>query len=447
MSRDIVIKKGANIKLKGQAQLTFAENLANSSLYAIRPDDLHGITPKMIVKEGATVKAGEAIFYVKADERIRIASPVSGVVKEIVRGAKRKIMEVRIEADGNQDFATSKQDESSREAIIESMLEAGLWPLVKKRPYDVIANPDQTPKSIFISGFDAAPLGVDIEFALNGRDQAFQKGIDVLAKLTEGAIHLNVDGSQANSFFSKVKNVTLNNIKGKYPASTVGTQIHHIDPINKGEVVWTVSPQDVAIIGEYFASGQYKPTRRVAIAGPRVNKPEYTDITAGQNIANVITAKATEEHVRVISGGVFTGTAIERDSYLGYYDQQIVILEEGDKHVFFGWLPFARPKVLSLHGTSLSVLSSGEFDINTNLQGEHRPFVVTGKYEKYIPMEILPLQLFKAILEENIEKMEAMGIYEIAPEDVALAEFSCPSKSDLMAIVRDGLDLMIRETE
>ena len=446
MSRDIVIKKGADIKLKGQSRLTIADNVVTSAQYAIRPDDLHGITPKMLVKEGAAVKAGEAIFYVKTDERIRIASPVSGVVKEIVRGAKRKIMEVRIESDGKFDFAATKREDGTREAIIESMLDAGLWPMVKKRPYDVIANPDQTPKAIFISGFDKAPLGVDIEFTLKGKNQAFQKGIDVLSKLTEGAVNLNID-AKSSGFYSSFSNVTLNTIKGKYPASTVGTQIHHIDPIDKGQVVWVVAPQDVAIIGEYFISGEYKPTRTVAISGPRVHEPEYTNIIAGQNIAELVTTKATEDHVRVISGGVFTGTAIEKDSYLGYYDQQIVILEEGDHHVFFGWLPFARPKVLSLHGTSLSGLSSGEFDINTNTQGEHRPFVITGKYEKYIPMEILPLQLFKAILEEDIEKMEAMGIYEIAPEDVALAEFACPSKSDLQNIVRDGLDLMIRETE
>lgn len=447
MSKDIRIKKGLDLKLKGEAAHKVAE-VTRSKVYAVKPSDFHGVTPKMVVKEGDNVKAGEVIFYSKADEKVKFVAPVSGKIQEIKRGEKRVILEILIAADSQDVFVEHSKknpNDLSTEEVKAHLLASGCWPFINQRPYDVIANSADTPKAIFISAYATAPLAADVEFVLENKMEAFKVGVDALTKLTSGKVHLSYIG-KGKSIFSDVKGVALHKVYGPHPAGNVGVQIEKIDPISAGERVWTVAPQDVAIIGELFLTGKLNLTRTVALAGSEVKEAQYYNVIAGASIADVVANNITGDNVRIISGDVLTGKKVSSNGFLGFYSNVVTVIPEGNTYRMFGWMPFASPSIHSASRTGLSWLMPGKkYAPNTNLNGEERALVVTGEMEAVMPMDIYPMQLLKACLASDIDKMESLGIYEVAPEDFALIDYTNTSKLEAQEIIRGALDLMIKE--
>ena len=441
-------RKGLNLNLKGKAEKIFVR-ADPAEFYAVKPTDFHLLAPKLEVKEGDVVKAGTALFHDKNNPAIKFASPVSGTVVTINRGERRIIQEVLIKASAEQQYEQfSKGDPAAmnRDQILAVILASGLWPAIRQRPYNIIANPAHIPKSVFISAFDTAPLGPDYDFLVKGSEKEFQAGVDVLARLTSGPVHVNIsDEYPASSAFSQARNAKVNYFRGPHPAGNVGVQIHHIDPVNKGEVVWTLGPQEVIMIGRLFMHGIYDASKVVALTGSEVIRARYYKLISGASIKNIVLGNVTEGDHRYISGNVLIGKRIDREGYVGYYDSQVTVIPEGTDSEFLGWAMPGFGK-LSMSRTFFSWLMPGrEYRVNTNMQGGHRAFVATGVYERVLPMKIYPMQLFKAIMIEDIDLMEKLGIYEIAEEDVALCEYACPSKMELQALVRQGLDLMIKE--
>jgi Na+-transporting NADH:ubiquinone oxidoreductase subunit A len=448
MSKDIRLKKGLNINLKGEADKVYA-SIPQSDLFSLKPTDFHGLTPKLTVKAGDKVKAGSCIFFDKYNEKVRFSSPVSGEVTDIIRGAKRRILEVKLKADTETKYESfSTLDASAnREQIIEGLLESGVWPFIRQKPFDIIANPMDMPKAIFISTFNTAPLAPDNDFVLHGLENEFQTGIDFLKKLTDGKIHLNVDGNtNPSTVFTSCKGVQINKITGAHPAGNVGVQIHHIDPINKGDVVWYLYPQDVLTIARLFSEGKYDVSRIVALTGPQVEKPRYYRTIAGANIKNLLNENTLiGDNNRFISGDVLTGEKIDENGNIGFYDSQVTVIEEGNQQEFLGWIAPNLDKFSISKSYFSWLMPSKKYSLNTNYNGEERAYVVTGQYEKVLPMDIYPMQLIKACLIEDIDSMEQLGIYEISPEDVALCEFVCTSKMEVQSIIREGLDLIKKE--
>ena len=445
MSTDIKIRRGLTLKLKGEAEKVITE-APRPQTFAVKPPDFHTVTPKMLLKEGQSVKAGDVMFFSKYSERVKFVAPVSGTIAEIRRGAKRRILEVIIKADAEdnyKDFGKKDPAKLSAEAIKTHLLESGCWPFIKQRPYDIIANPEDTPKAIFISACTTAPLAADVEFMLKDKKDDFQTGIHAIAKLTEGKTHLSVE-KNTSSFLSGTQGVEIHNVSGPHPAGNVGVQIHHIDPINAGERVWTISPEDVAIIGKLFNTGQFDATRIVALAGTEAPKNQYFKLKAGANLKTLL--GDISHDVRIISGDVLTGDHITNDSFLGYYHNTITLIPEGNRYRMFGWLPFKDNHIHSISRTSFSWLfPNKKYTVNTNLNGEERALVVTGEMERVLPMDIYPMQLLKECMAGNIEKMEHLGIYEVAPEDFALIDYANTSKIEAQEIIREALDLMIKE--
>jgi Na+-transporting NADH:ubiquinone oxidoreductase subunit A len=445
----IKIKRGLNIRLRGIAEKIIIKS-SHAGLYGVKPPDFHGLIPKLDVSVGQEVKAGTSLFHNKHRPEIRFTSPVSGVVKSVNRGERRRILEVVIERTGDdiryESFARGNPLDMTKDEVAANLLNSGLWPAVRQRPYDVIANPGDEPKSIFVSAFDTAPLAPDYDFIVRESETEFQTGINALTKLTTGKIHLNICAEYpASRVFTEAKNVQLNLFTGPHPAGNVGVQIHHIDPINKGDVVWYLSPQDIISIGRLFLNGIYDPSKIIALTGSEVLKPRYFRLISGSSISNIVRDNITEECPRYISGNVLTGNKIQHDGYLGYYDSQVTVIPEGFHHEFLGWAMPGYNKY-SASRTFWSWLAPGKkYRLDTNLNGGRRPLLITGQYEQVLPMDIYPMQLIKAILVEDIDLMENLGIYEVAPEDFALCEFVCVSKTEIQKIIRDGLDLMIKE--
>jgi Na+-transporting NADH:ubiquinone oxidoreductase subunit A len=448
MSKEIRLKKGLNIHLLGDADKVYASTKPTEK-YVVKPIDFHGLMPKLCVKVGDKVKAGTPLFYDKYNEKINFCSPINGEVTDIVRGEKRKIMEVVIKADTEivyEQFTTASADSLSREQIIEAMLKAGIWPFVRQKPYDIIANPADMPKAIFISTFSTAPLAIDNDFALYGMDELFQKGLDYIVKLSNGKTHLNTDGNtNPSKLFSAAKGVQINKISGPHPAGNVGVQIHQIDPINKGDVVWYLHPQDVIAIARLFTAGKYDVSKIVALCGSQIQKPRYYRSIAGACISNLLNENTKDGKSRIISGDILSGTQINPDGCLGFYDSQLTVVPEGDEAEFLGWMLPGLHK-FSASKTFLSWLfPSKKYNLDTNMHGEERAYVMTGEYEKVLPMDIYPTHLIKAIMIEDVELMENLGIYEVSPEDLALCEFVCTSKIEVQSIIRQGLDLVRKE--
>ena len=449
MSNDIKIKKGLDIKLVGEAEKV-SESAVKSNYYTIRPEDFHGKTPKLIAKEGSKVKAGEPIFYDKSNEKVKFVSPVSGEIIEISRGEKRRILSIKIQADKDQKFVDHgvfKLGSAKQEEVKSHLLSAGCWPFIKQRPYDIIANPDKTPKAIFISAYASAPLAADYEFVLKGKEAELQAAVTALGVLTEGKVHVGIEKNEY-SIFNGLEGIELHFVSGPHPSGNVGTLINKIDPVNKGEVVWTVNPQDLVIIGELLLTGKFNPERIVALVGSAIQKPRYFVAKLGCEVASMLYDKGIEKnaHVRIISGNVLTGKKIKPDGYLDYYNNTITVIPEGDDYEFFGWTMPVFNKVSTTRALTFSWLNpKKKYDLNTNTNGEHRAFVVTGNYEEVFPMDIYPMQILKACMYEDLDEMEALGMYEVAPEDFALTEFVCISKQPHQNIIRKGLDLMIKE--
>ncbi len=448
MSKEIRLKKGLTINLVGEAEKVYA-SVKPADKYVVKPTDFHGLVPKLNVKVGDKVKAGSSLFFDKYNEKVNYCSPVSGEITEIVRGEKRRILEVVIKADSEityESFSTETAESLSREQIINTMLKSGVWPFIRQKPYDVVANPTDMPEAIFISSFNSAPLSIDNDFALYGMDELFQKGLDYIVKLTSGKTHLNIDGNtNPSKVFTNAKGVEVNKVSGPHPSGNVGIQLHHINPINKGDIVWYLEPQDVIAIARLFTDGKYDVSRIVALGGSQVSKPRYYRTIAGASISNLLADNLNDGDNRIISGDILTGRHIDADGTLGFYHTTITVIEEGKQQEFLGWMMPGLDK-FSASKTFLSWLfPNKKYALDANMHGEERAYVMTGEYEKVLPMDIYPTHLIKAIMIEDIELMENLGIYEVSPEDFALCEFVCTSKMEVQSIIRHGLDLVRKE--
>ena len=447
MSKDIRIKKGLNINLVGAAEQNTSKAVL-SNVYAINLLDFHGIMPKMLVKQGSEIKAGEPLFYSKDNKDMLFASPVSGELIEIIRGARRKILTIKILADKSQDYMehSKMQSGADSEEIKSLLLKSGCWPFIRQRPYDHVADPTTTPKAIFISAYVTAPLAADLDYTLKGKEEELQAALTALGKLTPGKVHVSI-GKGSSSPFAKLQDIEIHKVSGPHPAGLVGTQINKLDPINKGEVVWTVTPQDLVIIGELLLTGRFNAQRTIALAGSTVKAPKYFSTKIGAEIATFLYASGVKDkNFRVINGDVLTGKKTSPDGFLGFYNNTVSVIPEGDDYEFFGWNKPVFDKLSATRALTFSWLQPNKkYDLDTNINGEHRAFVVTGMYEEVFPLDIYPLQLLKACMVKDLDEMEQLGLYEVIPEDFSLTEFICISKQPHQQIIREGLDLLQKE--
>jgi len=451
MSKLVKLKKGFDIRLAGKAEKQ-VHDFQPVKTFAIKPTDFIGMQrPKVLVKEGDSVKAGTPLLFDKKMEKVQFVSPVSGEIVEIKRGDKRKLLEIKILADKVIEFETFQKyspteiQAASREKLIDQLTVSGVWPQLIQRPFGVIANPDDTPKSIFISGFDTHPLSPDYEVLLKGQEEAFKAGIEVLKKLTKGKIHLGVPADITPlPVYSNLQQVEINKFSGPHPAGNVGVQIHHVDPIAKGEIIWTINPYGVVQIGKLFLKGVYDASKIIAVTGSEAKKACYTQTYLGACVDSFVTDNLKSTNVRAVSGNPLTGQKINLDGYLGFYDHQLTLLPEGDYYEFLGWMKPTADK-LSYH-KALGLLSflfpKKEFVLDTNTRGEERAFVSTGVFESVTPMDIYPVYLMKAIMAEDYDDMEELGIYEVIEEDLALCEFVDVSKHPVQELVRKGIELI-----
>lgn len=447
MATGIKVKKGYNLRLKGEAEkeLTTAPH---SSTFAVKPPNFHSVVPQLLYKKpGVEIKAGDELFYSKYSERVRFVSPVSGIIKEIVRGERRRVLEIVIQADKEivyKDFGKIDLSTADAETLKTHIFEAGCGAFITQRPYDIVADPDDEPRDVYISAWDSAPLAADLEFILKDQQEEFQVGIDALAKMTPGKVYLAVKRG-SNSFLKSIKNIELLEVSGKHPAGNVGVHIHKTKPINKGERVWSVRPEDVAIIGRLLLTGRFDARRTVAVAGSDATDRRYFRTIVGASVESIL-GKIDTEKTRIISGNVLTGEQVESHGFLNWYENTLTLIPEGKEYRMFGWLPFTYNNIPSMSRTSFSWLfPNKKYEVNTSLNGEERALVVTGEMEEVVPMDIYPMALVKACLAGDIEKMQDLGIYEVVPEDFALVDYNSTSKIEAQQIIRDGLDLMIVE--
>ncbi|MBS3775961.1 MAG: Na(+)-translocating NADH-quinone reductase subunit A [Bacteroidales bacterium] len=448
MSKVHKIKRGLNIPLIGKAEKVI-RNAEPARYYGVKPIDFQGMRTKLLAWPGDRVKAGTSLFYNKLQPHVKMPSPVSGKVAEVNRGERRKILEVVIEPDSQmeyEDFGKGEPRDMSRDGVVDKLTKSGLWTFIRQRPYSISANPEDDPKAIFVSGFDTAPLAPDNDFILKGENEDFQRGIDALSKLTSGKIHLNLNSDYPPSdVFTKAKGLQINWFTGPHPAGNVGVQINRIDPINQGDLVWYVYPQDIITIGRLFGKGIYDASKVIGLTGSEVKKPIYYRLLRGASIENLVKDHVEPGNLRCISGNVLTGKKINSEGYLGFFDNQVTVIPEGNYHEFLGW---AKPG-FNKYSTSRTFFSwlqpKRRYRLDTNIHGGERAYVISGEYEKVFPMDIYPVQLIKAIMIEDIELMEKLGIYEVDEEDFALCEFVCTSKTPVQPIIRKGLDMMREE--
>lgn len=450
MSKEIRVRRGLDIRLQGEAERVFTRvNFPGD--YALYPSDFRSLTPRLLVREGDSVKAGTPLFCDKRDERILFTSPVSGTVAAIERAERRRIERVVVRCEDEkleyEEFGAEIPSTLSREAIVTKLLKSGVWPFIRQRPYNVVANPDVTPRDIFISAFDTAPLAADLDYAMKDDGESFQLGLDVLSRLTSGSVHLSVSSKYPpNPAYANARGVKLHKFSGTHPAGNVGVQIHHIAPISKGEVVWTVNPLDVVIIGRLFHSGRYDARRIVALAGSPVAKPRYYMAMVGSPLEALVHDQvAADANVRFVSGNALSGVKTLRSGNVHFFDTVVTVLREGDRYEFMGWASPGFGKLSSTRLFPSFLMPRRRYDLDTNLHGGERAFVQTGQYERVVPMRIFPVYLLKAILARDVEAMENLGIYEVVEEDFALCDFVCISKISAQSIVSDGIALMIKE--
>jgi Na+-transporting NADH:ubiquinone oxidoreductase subunit A len=438
------VRKGLDLPILGAPEALVDGHLS-ASVYAVRPSDFRGLVPKLAVKEGDRVLAGDVLFTDKADPRIRITSPVSGEVARIERGEKRKILAVVVLADSQQEYRKfTSGTPANREDAINWLLESGAWSLVESRPYGRIASPDAQPKAVFVNGMATEPLAVAPVVALAGREEDFAMGLQVVGLLSKRTV-LSIAANETAAALTKASGVELHQFKGPHPSGTTSVHINQISPLNKGEVVWTLNYQDVAIIGHLARTGNFKLERVLSLSGTGIAKPRAVTAVAGANLETFLSTELKSGNYRVISGSVLTGTKVSKSGYLTYYASQLTAIPEGEGTDFFGWvLPsFAK---WSVSRTLFSWLTpSKKYDLSTKQHGEDRAFVVTGLYEKVFPFDILPMPLLKAMWAKDLEKMEQLGAYEVVPEDFALCEVVCPSKQELQKLAEEALDLLYTE--
>jgi Na+-transporting NADH:ubiquinone oxidoreductase subunit A len=447
MSEVIKIRKGFNINLLGEAEKTITE--IHPKKCAIKPVNFIGAFPKLLVKEGDPVKAGSPLFLDKYRDNIVFTAPVSGTVTSLRRGEKRVLLEIEVTSDGRDgsiDFGKADPNSLTRDEVVRKLLASGTWPLIRQRPYSIIADPAVDPKGIFISAFDTAPLAPDQDLIVHGLGEPFQAGLNALLKLTSGTVHLNISANPGTSkVFLNAKGVKVNRFAGKHPAGNIGTQVAFLDPINKGDQIWYLRPQEVIQIGRLFLTGKVDATRTIAVTGSEVTKPRYVRTRLGSNLEDLIGDTARPGKLRYVSGNPLTGTRVEKYGFVNFYDSQVTVLPEGDYHEFFGWAAPGFNK-LSFSRTFFSAFSPKKhFRADTNYHGAERAYVMTGKFEQVFGWDLYPLQIIKAALAEDIDMMEKLGIYEVDEEDFALCEFIDTSKTEIQQIIRQGLDLMRKE--
>jgi len=439
MSNNLALKKGLNIPIKGVAAPVVIKTVT-PDVVAVKPTDFTGLVPRLLVKEGDAVQAGSPVMADKMHPEILFTSPVSGMVQEIVRGAKRKLLAVLVKADVKQVYVDfGKEAPKDAAQVKELLLKTGLWGALIQRPYGVMASLEAAPKAIFISTFSTAPLAADTDYVLGEALNDVQAGITALSKVAP--VHVSIH--KGESAFAKLKDAQIHVVSGPHPAGNVGVQISHIDPIKKGDVVWTVSPVLLAAIGHVINTGKLDLTRKVAVTGPAAQKLGYVVALPGTPVKELT---PVGEDVRVVGGDVLSGENLGADGYLGFFQNQLTLLKEGREREWFGWAKPFRPKVHSSSWCYFSWLTpKKEYDMNTNLHGGPRAFVETKCFEDVTPMEIFPIYLIKACLAGDIEKMEQFGIYEVLPEDLALCDYVDPSKNEIQAYIQQGIDLMIKE--
>ena len=439
MSNNLALKKGLNIPIKGVAAPVVIKTVT-PDVVAVKPTDFTGLVPRLLVKEGDAVQAGSPVMADKMHPEILFTSPVSGTVQEIVRGAKRKLLAVLVKADVKQVYVDfGKEAPKDAAQVKELLLKTGLWGALIQRPYGVMASLDAAPKAIFISTFSTAPLAADTDYVLGDALTDVQAGITALSKVAP--VHVSIH--KGESAFVKLKDAQIHVVSGPHPAGNVGVQISHIAPIQKGEVVWTVSPLLLAAIGHVINTGKLDLTRKVAVTGPAAQKLGYVVALPGTPVKELT---SVDENVRVVGGDVLSGENLGADGYLGFFQNQLTLLKEGTEREWFGWAKPFRPKVHSSSWCYFSWLTpKKEYNMNTNLHGGPRAFVETKCFEDVTPMEIFPIYLIKACLAGDIEKMEQFGIYEVLPEDLALCDYVDPSKNEIQAYIQQGIDLMIKE--
>ncbi|MBQ7156195.1 MAG: Na(+)-translocating NADH-quinone reductase subunit A [Bacteroidaceae bacterium] len=448
MANVIKLRKGLNINLKGKAAAQVSAVPA-SKVYGLVPDAFYGMKPKVVVKEGDEVKAGDALFVNKLHPEMKFVSPVSGKVTLVERGERRKVLSVQVEAASSQEYVDfGKQDPSSLggEQVKSALLESGLFGLLVQRPYAVVPNPDETPKAIFVSAFSDMPLAADFEgVVLNGQEADFQTGITALSKIAK--VYLGV---QPGSKLVQTKDAVVTVFDGKCPAGNVGVQINHVNPINKGEVVWTIGAEEVIFIGRLFNEGKADFTRTIAVAGSEIKAPEYKKVLVGAKVADIVAGNvATDKKVRLIDGNPLTGMKTSEDAFLYAHTTEVTAIPEGDDaDELFGWIS-PRVNEFSVSRSYFTWLQSSkkEYVLDARVKGGHRHMIFSGEYDSVFPMDIYPEQLVKAIIAGDIDRMEALGIYEVAPEDFTVAEFVDSSKVELQRIVREGLDMLRKENE
>lgn len=442
------LKKGYDIPLQGSATRR-VENVPKTTAVAVQPIDFRGMRPGMKVESGDTVKRGSVLFVDKQRPEILFRSPVSGTVRDVVRGERRVIQRVIIDVSANSNenfeiYSNTQINDLAADQAKKILLNSGLWPTLRQRPFSKIADPDKTPKSIFISAVDSAPLQAETDMLLEGRDQDFQLGINFLSKLTSGKINLSVS-AKTEAFFSKVENVEHHHFSGPHPAGNVGVQIHHIDRIQAGDLVWYISPRHVAQIGSFLSKGVYPGSKTYALTGSELASRHYMNATEGALIRDLVSTSLAKGKQRVISGNVLTGRQAGADGFVGFYDDMITVIPELKGRRFMGWLQLGL-NANSFWRIFLSKLTpKKQVAPDTDMNGEERAFVSTGEYEKLVPMDVLPVHLCKAVLVEDIELMEQLGIYEVAPEDFALCSYICPSKIEFGDIIEKGVLAMEKE--
>ncbi|MDR2473535.1 MAG: Na(+)-translocating NADH-quinone reductase subunit A [Tannerella sp.] len=445
MADVIKIKKGLDINIQGKAPLYFVKTYQSDS-YAIVPDDYCGITPKVTVRAGDKVKAGTTLMTDKNHPEIRFVSPVSGEVTGVNRGDKRKILNITVKADGTQEYEDFGKAPADAEGIKNMLLQAGMWAFIRQRPYDRVPDPAIKPRDIFVTAYNSAPLAPDFEFILNGETAALQKGLDALTKLTDGNVFVGIK----KGCDLKLNNVTTVELDGPHPAGNVGVMINHLKPVNKGETVWTLAAADVLIIGRLLLTGKADFSRIIALTGSEMSNRGYVKALTGCKIASLVHGRVlTDDTVRVISGNVLTGKKVSLDDYLGFYDTQITAIPEGsDVNEFVGWAApgFGKFSVSRAYPAAwLNVFWKKPYTLDARIKGGKRAMIMSNEYDRVFPFDILPEYLLKAIIAFDIDKMERLGIYEVAPEDFALCEFVDTSKIEIQKIVRQGLDLLYKE--
>ena len=443
------LRKGLDINLAGRAERKKIQ-LKSNGKYALQPDCFIGVVPKVVVKEGDKVKAGDALFINKNYPEMKFASPVSGTVTAVERGERRKVLAVKVDADATQvftDFGVKDVKKLSGDEVKAALLEAGLFGYINQLPYDVVTTPDSNPKAIFVSALRDKPLAAEFDFELEGQEKEWQAGLTALSKMAK--TYLGIGAKQESvKALADAEDVEVNVFDGPCPAGNVSVQVNHVSPVNKGEVVWTVDPSAVIFFGRLFLTGKVNLKRTVALVGSEVKQPQYADMLVGEELQTLLSNSYDSKHnVRIINGNVLTGRVTTKDGFLGAHSSEITVIPEGDNaDELAGWI-MPRLNQFSVNRSYFSWLFGKKkaYALDARIKGGQRHMIMSGEYDKVIPMDIYPEYLVKAIITGNIDKMEQLGIYEVSPEDFALAEFVDSSKLELQRIVREGLDMLRRE--